>query len=260
MKGETQMKIRNVIWGLFFIFAAIMVVTNQIGLFTHINFIGLLIVVLLIPVIIESCIHLNFPGIFFPTGFILLVFDKPLGLGDLSFWTVMLASLFLSIGFSIIFKPKYNWNNQFKHVSNNENNTNFSTDPNSEYYQKNYNENKKVEVDYTNENNIKFNVDFSASSKYIHSNALESVTIHCSFGHMKVYFDNAQLSPNGASIHLDCSFGGVQLYIPRAWHVVNSASVSLGAIDEKNGHSSNVGPIVKITGNVSLGGAEIYYI
>ncbi|HCA28557.1 MAG TPA: hypothetical protein DEP23_02725 [Ruminococcaceae bacterium] len=79
---------------------------------------------------------------------------------------------------------------------------------------------------------------------------------------MEVYFDQAQLSPEGAEVFVDVSFGAIELYIPRHWNVENNVHASLVGVEEARrfNNASENSPKLTLTGNVSLGGLEINYI
>lgn len=81
-------------------------------------------------------------------------------------------------------------------------------------------------------------------------------------GELEVYFDQVQLSPDGAEVFLDCNLASIKLYIPRQWNVVDKVGAVLG--DVKNGPRRGTPdtslPPLTLTGNVKLGSVEILYI
>ncbi len=240
------MKLRKWFWGLFFVCAAAFIVLNQLGAFVQISFWTLACTLFLVPIFVESLVHLQFFGVFFPLGIAAILYAEPLGLAGLSFWAILLAALFASIGFSIVFHRKGKWG---EHCTTHfEHHHDHGHDPHEK-------------VDHTDENDIECTVSFGSTVKYLHANALRRINAHCSFGALKLFFDNAQLDPNGAEVVLDCSFAGVELYIPRSWTVQNRISAMLGGVDEKNRRDPNAGgPVLTLTGHISLGGVEIVYI
>lgn len=248
MKGEEIMKLKNAFWGLFFVAAAAVIIINQLGLFGSIGLFGLVLTLLMIPIIITSARYLHFSGIFFPLALICIIFADDWGISNLVPWTVLLTALFLSIGCSLIFKKK---KFSLKH---------------GEHYYKNHKSyfshthNNRESVETTEDNTFECRVSFSASSQYINSVSLERAFVACSFGAIKVYFDNAALHPNGAVVDLDVSFGGVELYIPKEWTVIDDVSATFGGMSEKNNHRGGDGPALTITGNIKFSGVEIIYI
>ena len=237
------MKSKNWFWGIFFVTAAILVVVNQFGYFNDVGLFSLLLTLLLLPIIVKSILCLNFAGILFPAAFLCIIYAKPLGVTNLTPWTVLLAALFGSIGLSILFhKRKYS---DF-HFQNN--------------CRHNKNENFKNVINSPDENVISFGVSFGASVKYVNSQELRKANLSANFGSLKVYFDNAGLSQEGAEINFNISFAEVKMYVPKTWNLVNNINVSLGGVEEKNSRGKSEGPVILLTGNVSFSGVEIIYV
>ena len=110
-------------------------------------------------------------------------------------------------------------------------------------------------------NNPYVKLSFGSSSKYIHADALKSGQFSCSFGTLSVYFDQAQLDPDGAEIYLDCSFGEIKVYCPREWKIVDKLKASLGSVrNDLRSRSTPDGPSVVLNGGTSFGSIEILYI
>ena len=251
------MKTSKIFWGLFFIVAAGIIIANQLGYFFNVGIPSLFLTLLLIPILIKSITKLNFFGVFFPLGLLSLIYAKPIEIllfghpeiADSSkplYLTpvpVLLAALFLSIGFSIIFSSTKN----FCHI-------NFHGDGEHKYHNK-FNRT----VDYVDDNELDCKVSFGASSKYIHSQDLQKAYLKCSFGALEVYFDDAQLNPEGAEIFLDCSFGAIEMYVPKEWRIIEKVSTSLGGIDINNRRFSydENSPTLTLTGNISFGGVDV---
>ena len=227
-------------WGIFFLFAAAFVIINPLGYLSNAN-IGLpslLLTVLLVPILIESLIHLQFVGIWFPVAFLLIIYDEVLGLTAITPWPVLIAALFLSIACTIMFK-KNSWHHSSCFGSGHK---------------------FRESMERFEDSEFDCNVSFSEQSKYLHSASLKRANITCSFGSLNVFFDGAELHPDGASIYLDCSFGAIELYVPKTWNVINNVSAVLGAVDEKNTRRESDGPTLTLTGNVRFGGIEIMYV
>ncbi len=239
------MKIRKIVWGLFFIAAAAFVLMLYLGSFENISLLPVLISILLVPVIIESLVHLNFLGVFFPLAFLGILYAEPLGITAITPWPILFAALFLTIGFEIIFSrlKKRWWNKDWlgKH---------------HHYVRDEYETVETIE----GEGDVNCDVNFGSGTKYLHTPNLRKASFSCSFGALKVYFDGAQLHPDGAQIEIKCSFGGMELYIPKTWQVIDQVTATLGGMSEKNLHGPVSGPALTLTGHVSLGGVEIIYV
>ena len=96
----------------------------------------------------------------------------------------------------------------------------------------------------------------------MNSEDLEHVKLECSFGAMKVYFDNAIIQSGKAQLDMHVSFGGVELYVPRGWRVSNQLRASFGGVDEKikNTYVTEDSPTLVLAGSVSFSGVTILYV
>lgn len=233
------MKNKNIFWGLFFICAAALIITYRLGNFNGLGLPSLIFTILLVPIIVKSISKLNFFGILLPVSLLLIIFDKPLGIEQLTPWPVLVAAFFLSIGLELVFKSK-------KHYPY------FG-------YHKEY-KNAHETIDNIDDNEVDCAVTFGSGSKYLNSTSLKKAYFKCSFGALKVYFDNATLDPDGAEVFLDASFGGVELYIPQSWTVNMNMTAAVGGVDEKYKKHVSGGPVLTLSGHVSFGGVEIIYI
>lgn len=239
------MKIKNLFWGLFFVLAAAVVIINQLGYFTGVNLFSLLFIIFMIPIIVKSIAHVNFGGVLFPIAFLCIVFAEPLGITNLTPWPVLGAALLGTIGLHFMFGgPKYK-----TYIYNHTNN-----------HMEDMEQGFKEIVDEPDDNLVDFRVRFGASVKYVNSKSLQKANLDCSFGALKVYFDNTKIHEDGAVINLDVSFGGVELFIPKEWNLVNGVNCALGAIEEKNSRKESGGPTVTLVGNISFSGVEITYV
>lgn len=225
---------KKLFWGLFFITAGAVVITNQLGYFTDVNLFGLFWTIFIIPILIKSLFRLEFTGIFFSIAILVIIYAKPLNLEAITPLPVLLTALFCSIGFGILFK-KRNYTGYHKE--------HFDTIVNSE-----------------DDSTINYAVNFGSSIKYINTDDFRNANLNCSFGALKVYFDNAVIQGDSATIHLDLSFAGAELYIPKDWKVVNKIDVTLGGVEEKNKGYLESRKTIILTGKLSLSGISIIYV
>jgi len=227
-------------WGLFFILAGGAFLANSLELFTtHINFWSLLLTVGLLAIIIGSILHFNFTGILVPLSIIGVIFAEDLGITAITPWPIIITAVLLSIGLDIIFSKK-NTVRLGVHVGSDSFDTTI--------------------VDEEDSEEINYQVSFGSGVKYVNTNNLKKARFSCKFGALKVYFDNAKPSKNGAEIILDVAFGGAEIYIPKSWNVAVETLAMLGGVEERRHKEATEGPKVVIKGNVSLGGVEIIYI
>lgn len=229
------MKSKNLFWGIYLILAAMLLIFAQFNFVENGDLLKLAGFILIIPIMVKSAWHLMFGGVFFPLAIIMIIFN----ITYLSAWVVLLSALLCTIGFHLVFGcPKFSANFKVTEV----NDENFSTVVNS-----------------TDGDVVDYGVNFGSSIKYVNSENFKRANLRCSFGALKVYFDNAKISSDGAEIYIDVSLGAMEMYVPRAWKITNSASVSLAGIEEKGRCDENAVP-VKLLGNVSLSGVEIIYV
>ena len=239
------MKGKNIFWGLFFIVAAGVVVVNQLGYLAGITTFNLVISILLIPVMLKSIIKTNFFGIFFSIALLGILFAEQLGITNFVPVPILITAFFLSIGFSIMF-GKHNrcvesWHSSGFHDSNNE-------------------ENFGEVVNTEDDDIINFGVRFGSSIKYVNTKNLKKANFSCSFGALKVYFDNTELSPEGAEINFDVSFSGVEIYVPREWKVINGIEATLSGVETKYKRNAEETATVKLIGRANFSGIEIIYV
>ncbi|MFA9378451.1 MAG: hypothetical protein ACERKZ_17150 [Lachnotalea sp.] len=233
------MKKEKVFWGLFFILAGIFIIVSKLGYFVEVNAFSLILTIFLIACVLKSVKHLHFSGIFFPIAIICIIYANPLGISAITPGPVLGAALFASIGFSIIFHDKYHYAH-FAHF--------------------NHGEKISTVIDQEDGNKIIFDTSFGSSIKYVNTDDFVQANLDCSFGSMKVYFDNAIIQNDNATINLDVSFGGVELFFPKSWNVINKTDVSFGVVEEKNRSQSTGSPNIILTGSVSFSGVTIFYV
>lgn len=232
------MKKENIFWGFFFVLASMALVVSKLEFFPNVNAFSLLLTILFVTIIIKSTIHLNFSGILFPLAFILIIYDKQLGITAITPWTLLFATLLCNIGLSLIFHKHTKW---------------IST--------KSHNEDYKFEkINVEDEGNIEFKNSFGECIKYINTDKFEQAHFDCSFGAMKIYFDNATMSKENAIVKIDASFSGIELFIPRTWSVEDKTNVFLGGISEKNRSNQQTTNKLTLVGNIKFSGVEIIYI
>ena len=228
------MKKERIFWGLFFIISGIFLIVSRMGVLGDIGVFSLLLTVFFADCLIKSIVHRSITGVLFSVAFLCIINAGPLGIESITPWPVLGAAILGSIGCSFLYHPKRSYYHQ--HIGSEES------------------------IETVDCAQMEFSTTFSGSIKYVNSDDFQSANLHCAFGSLKVYFDNAVIQNGEAVLHLDVSFAGVELYVPRNWTVVNKASAAFGGIDEKNNNHSSGGPVVKLTGKVSFGVVEIIYV
>jgi len=234
------MKKERIFWGILFILAGIFMIIGKLGYFPNMNVFSLLLTAFLVVVIVKSLPSMNFSGILFPIAFICIIYDKQLSITSITPWTILMAALLGSIGLSMIFHKQIKW------INHNHNHS--------------HEDYKFEKIDIEDESNVRFKNSFGASIKYINTDKFEQANFECSFGAMKVYFDNAVMSNENAIVRINASFSGIELYIPKTWNVNDNTNVFLGSVSEKNRNNQTTTNNLTLVGDVSFSGIEIIYI
>ncbi|WP_346917315.1 hypothetical protein [Clostridium sp.] len=223
------MKRGRILGGSFLILGGIALIINRLGYLPYIDFFA----VFLIYIIIKSALEVDFSGILFSIAFLCIIYDKQLGITAITPWTVLIAALLGSIGLSMVFNRYPKWTRS---------KTKFNT------------------INTEDESHIKLQTSFAGSIKYINTDKFEQADLKCSFGAMKVYFDNAVLHEGKGLVNIESSFSGIELYIPKNWTVEDVSTISCGVMTEKNRNEGTADNILTICGNINFSGVDIIYI
>lgn len=233
---------KKIFWGLFLIIAAVFLVVTKMGYCQEIGVFSLLLTVFFAACLIKSIVHISFSGILFSIAFLCIIYAKPLGIEALTPWTVLGAALLGSIGLSMIFRPK--WKNKT-----------------GTFYQNYCHHQEHFDtVDQVDGDQVAFGTSWGSSIKYVHSENFSNAAVRCSFGAMKVYFDNVRMAGDSASVLLDVSFAGVELFMPKTWTVVCNADTSFGGLEEKNRNIPDGTRTLYLTGKIRFAGVTIIYV
>lgn len=238
------MKKHDIFWGLLFILAAALILLNQFGMFIDISMFELVATIVLGVIIIKSLFYLSFWGVFFPLAFLCILYADNLNIKNFTPWPALFTALLLSIGFSILFQRNYGWGGRWHH---------------RHHFHHNHNSFTSSVVNDKDDKFVSCSSSFGECIKYVNSENFERAEISCSFGSVKVYFDNAKIPSGKAEIFVDVSFGEAVLYIPRSWKTECKAKIFCGDMNQ-NGNIGPDSPVVTIHGNVSFGNAKIIYV
>ena len=232
-------------WGLFFVCMAVFIIVSQMGLLNSgISVWKVVLAGFLLLISIQALVEREFFGLFMPLAVIVLLFRELLGFPSLAVWPVLLAGLFLCIGCYILFPNKMREKAQgFRTHARN-----------------------CVDGAFVNESIVSEDgsetcrVTFGESTKYIKHDAFRSARLSCSFGSLKVFFDQAKLHPDGAVVDVSCSFGSIELYVPRTWQINSNVHTALGDASVPPNGTDMFDGILTLRGEVSFGAVEIFYI
>ncbi|MFC6180901.1 LiaF transmembrane domain-containing protein [Lactiplantibacillus daowaiensis] len=234
-------------WGVFFLASAIILVLSQLGVFSyHVSVFTLVLTIILVAVLLNSLRYMMIPGAVFALAFLAILYAHPLGIASLVPWTILGAALLLSIGLSIIINPRRFWERRWHHHHRNFN-----------HHHGNWDDWESTET--IDDAHVNLDLSMSNSIRYIHSEALASANIRVSTGGAKIYFDDVTLANETATINLDVSLSGVELYLPRTWQVRVNLDNNMSHIDTL-GQPTTAGPVIDLTGRISLSGLTINYL
>jgi len=233
------MKFNRFFWGLIFILAAVFLIATQVlGWAIDISPWKLLAGIVLLYILFENLGKRQIFGILFSLAGLYWLFAPYLNIFRLPLVPLIGAVILLSIGISFLFgighKNRGCCQRGSKHGAD--------------------------ETNDLNDDTVFRYVSFGKSDIYLHSKNLKQGSFSGFCSDVTIYFNDAQLDPDGASVVLDCTMGNLKLYIPRTWRVNEDINVSFGAAQEKNKYNDAQGPLLTITGSVRLGQIEIVYI
>ncbi|MDO5522345.1 MAG: hypothetical protein Q4G58_17770 [bacterium] len=236
------MKKENIMWGLLLVLGAMVLIFGKLGYLGDINAVSLIVSAALGLIAVINLFKLEFTGVFFPLAFIGIIYDKELGITAITPWIILVAAALLSIGFSLIFHKHHH---------------HYHTEYNSK---ENYDEKDFDVIDVEDASNVTCTTKFGASAKYVNTEDFKQADLSCSFGAMKVYFDNATIQGEKAVVRIDGSFCGIELYVPKKWQVEDHLNVSLAGVTEKNRNQSTGTPVLVLVGSISFSGVDIIYV
>lgn len=232
------MKKEKVLWGVLLLLSGIFILISKLGYFSEVNVVSLIITVFLVAIIVKSIIKVNFAGILFPLAFIAIIYDDKLGINAISPWPVLIAALLGTIGLSLIFSKSLFYCNckSWKGNSNC----------------------KKIDIE--DEGHIKIETSFGSTIKYVNTDKFVQADLECSFGSMQIYFDNADMENDTATLNIEVSFGGMEIYVPKKWRVEDRTSTSFGGIEIKNSNNNATNKTLILVGDISFAGVDVYYV
>jgi len=238
-------KFSNFIWGLILLLAAAFVLTNKFIGFADIGIGSLILAILALAFIVQCIARLHIAPLVIPLAVLYFIFRDRLGLPEIQTWKLITATALAFVGLNILLPKR-------RHSCDRCNTSGSSRDDQQR---------KNIPADGSKDNNPYASVHFGFISRSLNADSLETVRLSCSFGAMEIYFNQAELSPNGAEADISCSFGGIQLFVPRHWQVIDRLHCTLAGVDIKpfTAPAENA-PRLTLNGSVSLGGVEVKYI
>jgi hypothetical protein len=238
-------KFSNLFWGVILLLAAAFVLTNKYIGFADIGIGSIVISILALAFIVQCIANLHIAPIVIPIAVLYFIFREPLGLPVIQTWKLIVATVLAFIGLNILLPKRHSYNK-----------CNNSCGAGEQQRQQ-----RNIPADGNKDNNPYVGVNFGAVSRSLNADSLETVRLSCNFGAMEIYFNQVELSPNGAEADINCSFGGIQLFIPKHWQVIDKLHCTLAGVNVKSFTApAENAPRLTLNGSVSLGGVEVKYI
>jgi len=232
----------NLFWGIVLLLVAAFVLTNNFIGFDGIGIGRIIISILALAFIVQCIASLQIAPLVLPLAVLYFIFREPLGLPVIQTWKLVVATVLAFIGLNILLPQGRGYNQCDK------------SDRSGDHQ-------KKIQTDGSKDNNPYVGVNFGSISRTLNADSLETVRLSCKFGAMEIFFNQAELSPNGAVADISCSFGGIQLYVPRHWQIIDRMHCTLAGVDIKSFTApAENAPRLTLNGSVSMGGVEVKYI
>lgn len=239
------MKSGRIFWGLALILCSLCLIFNQFGLLGEFGVWTIILTLMAASVFLNGIINFSIGKTVFGAAVLLFLWKDFIGLKDLSIWIIGISAILLGTGLSLLFHPLQEKRKKKKagfaathNVSQNGNNSQH----------------------FSYGSDIKLERRFSGGMEYIRSNDFKSADIESHFSGLKVYFDDAVIQGESATLHMDVSFSGVELFIPSEWSVDNRLEPFAGSVEiepRRNGIAAT--KLLKLKGSVSFGSIKVIY-
>lgn len=247
----------RILWGVGLLAAAVLLVVSQLGLLGFkIGFWMIILTVIFVACLIKGLMDRSIYVSVFSIAFLVITYAGPLGIKKLlSAWMILFIALLVSMGLSLLlkrdFRPKITIEKSFNWDDDDD-----SSDDDTETTVVHHHVQDMIE----DGDNIVINQKMAGdSSRYIHSQNLQSINLEASFGNANIYLDDAKAAGDTVVLNLTASMGNVNLYVPLSWRIDNQLSVSLGNVIVK-GKSNGGGPTLVLKGRANMGNVVINYI
>jgi predicted membrane protein len=257
MTGKYKARASKWAWGFFWLLIPALILANYFGGFVELGVWSIAVGALALLIMFHCIASLSFASLPLPIATLYYIFQVPLELPMISFWTLVLVTIPVIIALHLLLPRRFG-SGKFVVMGLD----GFDGNKDRKRGRRNGGVGGGSVTQITegdDDNNPRISVSFGGASRYLHSDCLETAELNCSFGGLEVYFDHVQLSPNGAEVYVNCSFGAVEMYVPSDWRVIDEMSASLGGVDV-NKHLLSAAPdapTLTVTGNVSFGGVEV---
>lgn len=232
--------------GLGSIFAAVILILDALGVISPlISVVGsisafeIIAGLLLIALIIERLFKGKVASIFFPLGFLFLLFEENIAYicrldneNIIDNWIVMLIALLLTIGFDVLFSS-FKRSRQRKHFRGS-----VSSSSDGKFAESN----------------------LGSSTVYIDCTGFSPAFVENNLGSCSVFFENIDSYKGGETLHVNNHLGSMDVNVPECWTVHVTVENNLGATFFPTEQESEDKKILYIVGENDLGSLRIDYV
>lgn len=204
---------KNIFGGIILILLAIIIAGTAMGFIPDIPWFKLACTVVFAAFAIKGLFKREFFGSIMSLCIIAWLYETELGIADITPWPLFLAGAFLGIGLGMIFKKKR------KIIT-------FNIQDGEGWRVADMDEVREKCNSWTSGRDVVLENVFSSVSKYVNEEEFRSANIENVFGNATVYFNNANIGGNYATINIENVFGQSNIYLPKTWRVhVNEDAV-----------------------------------
>ncbi|MCI9143720.1 MAG: hypothetical protein HFH87_14095 [Lachnospiraceae bacterium] len=233
----------SIFWGIILILGAVVLLVNKMGYLEGISLGTILLNIGLAAILIKGLFRRSFGTILFSLAFLVIVNDELLHLEAITPWPVLGAALLGTIGLDLLF-PGFKYGRKFPPRIGN---------------RSHWRSGGTVDCNESNGGVVSFDNVFGSAVKYV-SGVVSFVGIDNVFGSMEVYFTDATLLSNNASVTVDLVFGEVTLYVPASWKVERKTENIFASTDESGRAVRDGENVLYVGGSVVFGHLEIVYV
>ena len=242
----------RIFWGLGLLAAAAFLVLDQLHLIPlKLGFWAIFWTVIFAATLITSLFNKSLGGSIFSIAFLLIIYAKPLHIESIVPWTILLAAFLIWGGLRLIFKKSWK---PTVIINGEKVNANWSDLKAPHKFKAEH-----VFSDTSSDekgDNIVISEKMSSTSRYIHSQHLETVTVNVSMGDVNIYLDSAKPAGDEVIANVNMSMGDVTFYIPTSWRVDNRLVQGFSDITI-DGDQPLDGPTLIIQGRANMGDVRI---
>ncbi len=235
------MKLWKIFWGFLFIFLALFLIFDSIGLlapitgvFGEVSFFRLAAGLLLLAGIVSLLSKWNWTAIFVPLALLFMLFEKNIAIlvdapsaNLINNWTLFGCSLLLTAGLCILF-PKRRRRKRFRVLHH-----------------------ETVKNDHFN--------NLGSGKRYIDCAHFRHELVENNLGSYEVRFDNVEAYRGGATLEVENNLGSMSIHAPKEWNVTVRIDHSMGSVS-KVGLCTQNGPDLLITGECNMGSVTVYFV